>query len=372
MRCHESVRVATTVDEREAIYRARYDVYINEMGRTLSEVDYTGRMIHEPEDDDLATTLLFTVSGGDVTGTVRVRTWRPGCVPSSEWARFSMGVFPGLERCGVAELDRLLIRRNQRGGVILVALMSYAYESLAARAVDAAFAYCAPGLLRYYRSMGMRPYNAALVNLPDGVRIPLVMFIADYHHLAGLKSFLAPLAERHFGTGVKAPINLEPFIGVLEAGDTPVEVERDVVWARLQRGISRGADEGSSFLAALAPSTVKKLTDSSFLVHVPTGTLVTERGLAQREIFVIVEGVFEAVADSRRLRLMSAGDVFGEVAFFHPLGRRIASVRALSDGTVLVLRRRFLDELRESDPEAAADILVQLARVLALRLAEQP
>jgi CRP-like cAMP-binding protein len=45
----------------------------------------------------------------------------------------------------------------------------------------------------------------------------------------------------------------------------------------------------------------------------------------------------------------------------------MASVTAASDGQVLVLRRRFVDELMRSDPACAAEVLFGLARVLADR-----
>ena len=48
-------------------------------------------------------------------------------------------------------------------------------------------------------------------------------------------------------------------------------------------------------------------------------------------------------------------------------GRRVASVTAATDGQVLVLRRRFVDELMKNDPACAAEVLFGLARVLADR-----
>ena len=45
----------------------------------------------------------------------------------------------------------------------------------------------------------------------------------------------------------------------------------------------------------------------------------------------------------------------------------MASVTAASDGQVLALRRRFVDEIMKSDPACAAEILFGLARVLADR-----
>jgi CRP-like cAMP-binding protein len=71
---------------------------------------------------------------------------------------------------------------------------------------------------------------------------------------------------------------------------------------------------------------------------------------------------------ARRLRVVGRGEVIGEVGFFGTSGRRSASVSAATNGQVLVLRRHFLDELRDSDPAIAAEILFELARALADRM----
>ena len=120
-------------------------------------------------------------------------------------------------------------------------------------------------------------------------------------------------------------------------------------------------------LEALSEDTVRKLTDKGFLMDVPAGQLLTEKGLTQREIFVILDGAFEVHDGDRRIALLGPGEVIGEVGFFGTSGRRMASVTAASDGQVLALRRRFVDELMKSDPACAAEVLFGLARVLADR-----
>jgi CRP/FNR family cyclic AMP-dependent transcriptional regulator len=102
-------------------------------------------------------------------------------------------------------------------------------------------------------------------------------------------------------------------------------------------------------------------------MDIPAGQLLTEKGLTQREIFVILDGAFEVHDGDRRMAVLGRGDVIGEVGFFGTSGRRMASVTAASDGQVLVLRRRFVDELMKSDPACAAEVLFGLARVLADR-----
>jgi CRP-like cAMP-binding protein len=83
---------------------------------------------------------------------------------------------------------------------------------------------------------------------------------------------------------------------------------------------------------------------------------------------VIIDGRFEVDDETRRLRVVGAGEAVGEIGFFSSDRRRSATVTAATDGQVLVVRRRWLDELRQSDPSAAADVLFQLARTLADRV----
>jgi CRP-like cAMP-binding protein len=153
---------------------------------------------------------------------------------------------------------------------------------------------------------------------------------------------------------------------LLDADSAPVSFDPAAVWERVNR-VRQAEAEKVSILDALSEDTVKKLAGKGFLMQVPAGQLLTEKGLSQREIFVILDGVFEVRDGERRLCVLGQGDVVGEIGFFRSTGRRSASVTAASDGQVLVLRRHFIDDLMKSDPPCAAEVLFGLARVLADR-----
>jgi CRP-like cAMP-binding protein len=182
-----------------------------------------------------------------------------------------------------------------------------------------------------------------------------------------VNSFLLPLAKCRFGPGARPPLDLEPFAYLFEAGRGPLALDADAAWEELVRS---GRDRShASFLSQLCEETLQKLSREGLLLSVTAGTLLVDKGVAQRELFLIVDGVFEVIDSDRRLKLLSEGDVFGETAFFSTVGRRTASVRAIADGRVVVLRRRFVDRLRRTDPKAAAELLFALARVQADRAA---
>ncbi len=362
----EPVYVAETAAEREAVFSFRYSVYAKELGRKLGNADHSSELVQDEEDDRPYTTLLYTDDGaGRLTGTVRIRRWEPGEVPPKDWEAFSMDSFDGLRDMPTAEIGRLMIEPGRRGQLGLVSMSCAVYQLYAGElAADAAFINCATGLVRHYRLLGFRTYAGRLVPTVDGIEVPLLLIPSDHAYLAQVGSFVAPFVDVFYGPGKRAPVDVERWSHLLDADSAPVRFDTATVWERVNR--LRQA-EHSSMIEALSEDTVRKLTDKGFLMELTEGQLLTEKGLTQREIFVILDGAFEVHDGDRRLRVIGPGDVIGEIGFFGSSGRRSASVTAASDGQVLVLRRHFVDELMKSDPACAAEVLFGLARVLADR-----
>jgi hypothetical protein len=364
----EPVYIAETEAEREAVFSFRYSVYGAELGRKLGHADHGRERVHDEEDDQPYTTLLYTDDGaGRLTGTIRIRRWEPGQVPAKDWETFSMERFAGLRDMSTAEIGRLMIEPGHRGQLGLVSMACSVYQLYAGElAADVGFINCATGLVRHYRLLGFRTYAGRMVPTADGIEVPLVLIPSDRAFLEQAGSFVAPFADLFYGPGRRAPVDISPWAQVLDADSAPVRFDQAAVWERVER-LRQAADDHPSMLEALSEDTVRKLSDHGFLMDVPAGHLLTEKGLTQREIFVILDGAFEVHDGDRRIAVLGQGDVIGEVGFFGTSGRRMASVTAASDGQVLVLRRRFVDELMKNDPACAAEVLFGLARVLADR-----
>ncbi len=362
----EPVYVAETADEREAVFSFRYSVYAQELGRKLGNADHGRERVHDEEDDKSYTTLLYTDDGaGRLTGTIRIRRWGPGEVPPKDWETFSMERFYGLREMPTAEIGRLMIEPGHRGQLGLVSMSCAVYQLYAGElAADAGFINCATGLVRHYRVLGFRTYASRLVPTLDGIEVPLLLIPSDHAYLAQVGSFVAPFVDVFYGPGKRAPVDVERWSHLLDADSAPVRFDTAAVWEGVNR--LRQA-EHPSIIETLSEDTVRKLTDKGFLMDLAAGQLLTEKGLSQREIFIIIDGAFEVHDSDRRLRVIGPGDVIGEIGFFGSSGRRSASVTAASDGQVLVLRRHFVDELMKSDPACAAEVLFALARVLADR-----
>jgi Cyclic nucleotide-binding domain/Acetyltransferase (GNAT) domain len=364
----EPVYIAETMAERQAVFSFRYTVYATELGRKLGNADHGLRVLHDEEDDKPYTTLLYTQDdAGRLTGTVRVRHWEPGQVPEKDWAAFSMERFDGLDKLRTAEIGRLMIEPGNRGQIGMLSMACSVYQLCAGElATDCAFINCAAGLVRHYRLLGFRTYAGRMVPTADGIEVPLLLIPSDRGYLEQAGALVAPFADVFYGPGKRVVVDIERWAQLLDADSAPVRFDPAAVWERVSR-LRQAAGEHPSMLDALSQETVSKLSEKGFLMDVSAGQLLTEQGLAQREIFVVLDGAFEVHDGDRRICLLGQGDVIGEIGFFGTSGRRVASVTAATDGQVLVLRRRFVDELMKNDPACAAEVLFGLARVLADR-----
>ena len=366
----ERVHEAKTREERDAVYAFRYKVYVEELGRELGGADHVRKIVCDEDDEQDYSTQLYTGPLEDISGTVRLRIWQPGRIPKHEFEMLSMSSFPDIESRSISELGRLMIRPTLRGKLLLPSLVRSVYERGVKAGVDLGFCYCAPGLVQHYRKLGFRPYAAPLVPTVDGLHVPLVGIASDAKYLRQMGSPVASLVSRYYetGPGKRPPFDLSTLGDLLDPVASAIELGRDQVWREVQDGLLHDAAP-SSILDGLSEAAVRKLTTKGFMLDVGRETLVTRSGYGEREMYIVLDGTLEVFsAAGQRLTVLGRGDLFGELAFFRDEGKRTASVRAASDGNLLVLRRHFLSELGKSDPDVALQLHFNLGRILSERL----
>ncbi|MBD3305490.1 cyclic nucleotide-binding domain-containing protein [candidate division KSB3 bacterium] len=364
-----SVTIARTQEEREAIYRFRYQVYVEELKRDYPDADHTHKWLRDDDDEQAYTVNFYTGSMEDITGVMRLLLWTPGKVPEHYFQLFSMHIFPGIEQLATAEIGRLMIRPDQRGNAIYPSLVSAMYQHLVENDIQLCFLYCVPGLVKHYRkSLAARPYVAPLIPAGSSTGIPMVVVVSDSSYFRQSGSLLTEMSEQYFDSGQKPQLDITPFQDILEGHSVPVKLDQHAVWEAFQQQLLERESSPSTFLNSLAPEVLRELTSSGFILSLSANDVVAKEGTEEREIYVILKGAFEVMSQNKRLAILEKGDLFGEVAFFTEAGQRSASVRALTDGELLVLRRNFLKELTRNHPDAGFQILTNMGRVMAHRI----
>jgi len=365
----ETVSVATTQEEREAIYHFRYQVYVEELRRDYPDADHDRKWLRDEDDEQDYTVNLYMGPPDQILSVVRLLIWPAGQVPEDYHRSFSMEIFPGIEDLVTSEIGRLMVKPSARGKTVFPSLINAMYEHLVQRDSQLSFLYCVPGLVKHYRrNLGTRPYGGRLIQAGSSVGIPMVIIVSDSDHFAQSGAIVSDLSKKYFDTGKRPKLDVSRFSGVLEGDAVPIKLDEAAVWGQFQHQLFEDESSVPTFLSSLSSEAVRKLTTSGFILNLSTGDVVAKSGTEEREVYVILNGLFEVIDQDHRLAILEKGDLFGEIAFFTEAGQRSASVRAMSNGQVLVLRRNFLKELTHSDPEAGFQILSNMGRVMAQRI----
>lgn len=367
----KAVHRATTPEEREAIYRFRYRVYVEELHRELGGVDHAARMVRDDEDEKPTAHHFYVGSPESLEGVVRLRVWEPGGMPPSFAKKMSMHLFgPAQARLRASEIGRFMIDPARRSGSLMLPSMARTtYEFLAAdRQADVSFCYCRPGLVDYYRRLGARPYGAEPFEESEGMEVPLVSVLSDYDYYRRAGSPMAHWVKKHFGPGKRPPVDTSDFAHLFEDDAQKIVTDRKSVWNEFHAALQAAPGAGK-FLDGLPQPTLRALLQNGFIIDVPEGKLITREGHKERELYIVLSGEVEVFRGERTIARLGSGEVFGEMAFFRYAGTRSASVRAVRPCRIVTLKRKWIDELGRSNPDGARAILFNLARVLAERAA---
>ena len=99
-------------------------------------------------------------------------------------------------------------------------------------------------------------------------------------------------------------------------------------------------------------------------LDLPAGSKLTTEGQSGREFCVLVSGAAEVHRGKKRLRVLAAGDFFGEIALILDAPRS-ATVTAATPVRILVIERRAFRQLLEEQPSLQTKVLDALATRLA-------
>jgi CRP-like cAMP-binding protein/N-acyl-L-homoserine lactone synthetase len=364
-----AVDAAQDEAQRRAVYRFRYQVYVEELGLAPPGTDRAAGQIRDALDE--ASTSYLLRRDQAVVGSLRVLRLADLRDPAPLVEKFALQ--PALEAFApheIATTSRFMLHPALRHGKAILALMRRAFEDARAGGVRLNYGDCSPHMLPLYEHLGYRRYGAAF-NDPDfGYKLPIVMLLGDLEGFAEVRSPLTRVAERfpadpaarswferHYRAYLRpASASLLPdglFLDLLaeRVGEDPVHR------LALLRGLSD--EQATRFLA------------EAVVVEARPGDRVIRQGDRDDTLYVMLDGLAEvclAGREDRPINTVAGGDTFGEIGLVAGLPRS-ASVIARASCQMLVLSADFLQRLKRNEPAIAAQVATNLARGLAVRLA---
>jgi CRP/FNR family cyclic AMP-dependent transcriptional regulator len=94
--------------------------------------------------------------------------------------------------------------------------------------------------------------------------------------------------------------------------------------------------------------------------HVAKGEVVVDEGAVGQSAYVIVSGSVAVLRHGRKVAELGEGQMFGEIALLDRLPRT-ASVKALSDLTLLELHQKEFDAVLKESPSTTRKLLSAVA-----------
>ena len=144
------------------------------------------------------------------------------------------------------------------------------------------------------------------------------------------------------------------------------------LWDTLTYDLGENPQESIPIFAGLTKAQARITALVTNVVKVSAGNAIFHAGEAGDSLWVVIEGELKVslkTSDGRSIEFARArrGDVVGEVGLYH--GKRTADVEALSVARLLRLDFDNLSRLRRRYPRIASQVLWNLSRVMADRLA---
>jgi len=289
---------ARTTQERDAVFRFRYDIYVEEMGRYRSIADHARRMLVEAED---ATARLYLASEGErVVATMRHNWGGDAPFAPRQATQYSLEPFLALvppEQIVVGE--RFMVAASQRGTDLIFRLFQTYLNFVNDRRIQFVFGDCEPHLLNLYLGMGFRTFAITNLNSTEtGYLIPLVMVPED---LAYMRKIGSPLLNvlRDFGADAQVPVGIDELLSsggaVLSQTMTPGAVYR----AEIEQAM-RLAENPAQLLDGLTPEEQQRCIAKCNVIKCRLGDHLIKKGNVAQNMFVVLSGGLE-VRDGERV-----------------------------------------------------------------------
>jgi CRP-like cAMP-binding protein len=372
----EPVHRAKTAAERDAIYRFRYAIRVEGRGQVeIPGVDHDKEMVFTIDDELPSSIQLYTGTPAQLDASARMRAWSAGEVPDAVREAWSLDFVTNLDSLAVAELAEFVARPGVTGHrLAILSLFRACFEiCLEERGADLIVFDAHPGMISHYaKLLGARRYGGDPVEryAGKGVGVPMVIAVSDTDYLERVGSLFAPMAWKTFTLGRRRRADIGCF-SVRFVDDLRAEVDPETTWPAMEERFFRRGVERWSFFEGLRQAIVDELMARGKPSVVAEGSTLVDEGGAQGEMFVVLDGCLEILANGKSVDVAGKGELIGEIALLSPERRRTATVRALIPSKVLSLNHHALRSLALGDSEAGHQVMFNLARFIAERFSEK-
>lgn len=188
------VRTANTDEQKDRIFRFRYQIEVTELKKTPEGVDHQRQMVR----DDLDETGVhyYVESDGNIIASARRNSLGNSSISETLAEAFQLESFVHWSGAQLGMVSRLLIAPAARGSLLYHSILRQAFEDARGYGTLFGFEYCRSHLVRFYQQMGWRQLGSPFL-LNDELYIPMVLAMTDIEYLESVQSLFSDLSKRY-------------------------------------------------------------------------------------------------------------------------------------------------------------------------------
>ncbi|MDT8902827.1 cyclic nucleotide-binding domain-containing protein [Anaeroselena agilis] len=356
------VGLAVTSKEKEKVYRLRYQIYVEEMGRRLSHVNHRRRLLYDDMDD--WGLLFYARSGKEYVGTVRLHIGRKDEFPPELTMPMAMDKFHEFRSCDGAShplsfASKGMIAPQFRKSRAHHLLCAHYYQACRNQGVLFHFSGGAPALVAMHEHLGARRYKSNFF-VPDyGCMVPFVTLLDDIDHLRRVRSPFADVAGQWPNSQESITWFDREFPHARTRYVNKQLTDAAGLWRIIGERLGHPPEKAVGIFRGLSETEAKICASAGHLVYFDQADTVSYPDDMSDEIFIVVTGSLAARRQLASQRLTQAilrpGQVYGEKAFV-ARARQNATVVAQTNAELLILPRHALERLELQHPAVAAKL----------------
>lgn len=184
------IRLASSDEDLERLYRFRYSIYVEEMNRVQHDADHERKWIRDVLDENAYN--LLAIRNGELVGTIRINLTRDGPIPYyTEF--YQIYEQPDVTIDNASIVTRLMISSRFRKGGLALRLIMEAYSFGIYRGIRFNFIDCNDHLVKFFEAFGYRNYIGVAVHKEYGEVQPMILDLHDEKYLMQIRSPYFPL-----------------------------------------------------------------------------------------------------------------------------------------------------------------------------------
>ena len=357
-----SVHFAHTSAEREAIYRLRYEIYIEEMHIFIGQADHNRRMLYGSDDKNAR--LLYAMKDGEIIGSLRLHLGKDAPFSDELEHTYQLPQFrEAIHDEQMLILTRFMVKKPYRGTSLAHQMICEVARTCVKEDIEVSLCDCQPHLIRYYQRIGFRGYQCEVYNDPEfGIMIPLAFINGDLRYLERIHSPLKNIfAERE--------ADPETTKASVKALGTPSIRNISQLYDVELSGLLKQLSANSTLFDGIDEQEISSVIKDGHIIDLSNGDRLIRKGQPSQTMFVLLEGMLELRDDLNILGVVSPGNIVGELSFLLS-SRRPTDVYVTSSRAVLLSLddNKFRKKLKSRSAHNAK-LLMNLSISLAKKLA---